>query len=513
MTYNPRSVFQSYEQYGKAKTRQAQASKSKNANQQAAKTMGSVGIGGLGGRTTTSSAKQIQDKFRRETQRDSGSTYDEVPQTITTGLGSRKTQPSKDKDMSVGTKIDRAFIKVMTSLIPDFSPPKDRSVFPMQVYGGPLFTVPTPTPVSIEQLDAAPRDTTRTFAPSAMEPPTLPTTTTDSDVGVVSPSGLMSPPTMTKPETSKGLMGIPRALAMASAEPPTEDYVVQEGDTLSEIAEREGTTVKALADLNNIPESDVDIIMTGEKLKVPAKQYKTYKDVDDDKYVSSGQIMSDAYDPDSEYYKSFTQNVTPDSLMMGSYSFMDEGSELTKALKAKEADNYDTIFGNAEKRKSPFKGTKVSNKTIKEVLDFVKFDGEFHKYNKEKGFNTTAVGKYQIVGNTLRDLDGRDVLKSLGITDNTKFDGATQDKIAAHLAVNRIKNRATGGDGTLASRNNARKEMRNEWEGFEKLSDKKLDKIIDEIAKEVGVTIYEGIEMDPNVDKSLRPKTRPLGRA
>ena len=104
------------------------------------------------------------------------------------------------------------------------------------------------------------------------------------------------------------------------------------------------------------------------------------------------------------------------------------------------------------------------------------------------------------------------MLKSLGITDNTKFDGATQDKIAAHLAVNRIKNRATGGDGTLASRNNARKEMRNEWEGFKKLSDKKLDKIIDEIAKEVGVTIYEGIEMDPNVDKSLRPKTRPLGR-
>lgn len=333
MTYNPRSVFQSYEQYGKAKTRQAQASKSKNANQQAAKTMGSVGIGGLGGRTTTSSAKQIQDKFRRETQRDSGSTYDEVPQTITTGLGSRKTQPSKDKDMSVGTKIDRAFIKVMTSLIPDFSPPKDRSVFPMQVYGGPLFTVPTPTPVSIEQLDAAPRDTTRTFAPSAMEPPTLPTTTTDSDVGVVSPSGLMSPPTMTKPETSKGLMGIPRALAMASAEPPTKDYVVQEGDTLSEIAEREGTTVKALADLNNIPESDVDIIMTGEKLKVPAKLTDTQAALrrglesrkDNKGIKTAGGTMEElrkllkAYtdemgdkittDPDSEFYNSFTQGV------------------------------------------------------------------------------------------------------------------------------------------------------------------------------------------------------------
>ena len=96
MTYNPRSVFQSYEQYGKAKTRQAKASKSKNANQQAARTMRSAGVGGLGGRPTTSSAKQIQDRFRRETQRDSGSTYDEVPQTITTGLGSRNTQTRKD---------------------------------------------------------------------------------------------------------------------------------------------------------------------------------------------------------------------------------------------------------------------------------------------------------------------------------------------------------------------------------------------------------------------------------
>ena len=79
MTYNPRSVFQSYEQYGRAKTKQAQSSKPKNANQQAARTMGSVGVGGLGGRTTTSAAQKIQDRFRRETQRDSGSTYDEVP--------------------------------------------------------------------------------------------------------------------------------------------------------------------------------------------------------------------------------------------------------------------------------------------------------------------------------------------------------------------------------------------------------------------------------------------------
>lgn len=308
-TYNPRSVFQSYEQYGRAKTKQAQSSKPKNANQQAARTMRSAGIGGIGGRTTTSAAQKIQDKFRRETQRDSGSTYDEVPQTITTGLGSKKTQPSKDEDMSVGTKIDRAFVKVMTSLIPDFSPPKEQAVFPLQVYGGPLFTVPTPTPVTIQQLDDAARDTSRTFSPTAMEPPTLPTTATDSDTGLTTPRGLMSPPTMTQPEKPRGLMGIPRALAKANAV-PTAAYQVQSGDTLSEIAAATGTTVKELADLNQI--SDVDVIEAGADIQIPIKR------LEDEAVVTQATSMEDLkpikasfrdVDPDAKFYNSFNEEA------------------------------------------------------------------------------------------------------------------------------------------------------------------------------------------------------------
>ena len=320
MTYNPRSVFQSYEQYGKAKTRQAKASKSKNANQQAARTMRSAGVGGLGGRPTTSSAKQIQDRFRRETQRDSGSTYDEVPQTITTGLGSRNTQTSKDEDMSMGTKIDRAFVKVMTSLIPDFSPPKEQAVFPLEVYGGPLFTVPTPTPVNVQQLDAAARDTARTFAPPSMDAPTIPTTATDSDVGLTTPRGLMSPPTMTQPEEPKGLMGIPRALARANAV-PTAAYQVQSGDTLSEIAAATGTTVKELADLNQI--SDVDVIETGADIQIPIKrledeavvtQATSMEELEPIKtsYTVAGAVGAGlGVDPDSQFYQSFRQGITP----------------------------------------------------------------------------------------------------------------------------------------------------------------------------------------------------------
>ena len=318
MTYNPRSVFQSYEQYGRAKTKQAQSSKPKNANQQAARTMGSVGVGGLGGRTTTSAAQKIQDRFRRETQRDSGSTYDEVPQTITTGLGSKKPQDTKDESMSVGTKIDRAFLKVMTSLIPDFSPPKEQAVFPLEVYGGPLFRVPTPTPVNIQELDEAARDTSRTFSPTAMEPPTLPTTATDSDTGLTTPRGLMSPPTMTQPEKPRGLMGIPRALAKANAV-PTAAYQVQSGDTLSEIAAATGTTVKELADLNQI--SDVDVIEAGADIQIPIKRIEDEAVVTQAtsteelkpikaSYTLAGAVGSGlAGDPDSEFYQSFRQGI------------------------------------------------------------------------------------------------------------------------------------------------------------------------------------------------------------
>ena len=42
---------------------------------------------------------------------------------------------------------------------------------------------------------------------------------------------------------------------------PTAAYQVQSGDTLSEIAAATGTTVKELADLNQI--SDVDVIEAG----------------------------------------------------------------------------------------------------------------------------------------------------------------------------------------------------------------------------------------------------------
>ena len=45
------------------------------------------------------------------------------------------------------------------------------------------------------------------------------------------------------------------------------EYLIKEGDTLSEIAAKYGTTVKKLQKLNSI--KNIDLIYAGEKLKIP----------------------------------------------------------------------------------------------------------------------------------------------------------------------------------------------------------------------------------------------------
>jgi len=190
--------------------------------------------------------------------------------------------------------------------------------------------------------------------------------------------------------------------------------------------------------------------------------------------------------------------VTPDET---SYEFMESNSLFRTALKEKEAGSYSTLFGNSEQKNTPFKGVDITTMPMSEVLDLVELDGDFHTYNKDTyKKNTTAIGKYQFVGATLRDLKKRGVFKKLGITDDTIFDESTQDALSAYQAVHRIRDR---GDGTMSG---ARKEMRNEWEGFKKLSDSRLDSIINEISSEIGVNIG-GTKLAPR--KSQRPKSRP----
>ena len=59
---------------------------------------------------------------------------------------------------------------------------------------------------------------------------------------------------------------IPEAISV----PIEEDYIIEVGDTLSEIAEKRGTTVDVLLEMNDI--ADKDKIYAGDKLKVPTKK-------------------------------------------------------------------------------------------------------------------------------------------------------------------------------------------------------------------------------------------------
>ena len=154
-------------------------------------------------------------------------------------------------------------------------------------------------------------------------------------------------------------------------------------------------------------------------------------------------------------------------------SFIIQGSKFREALSGVEAKNYRTLFGNAEEKKTPFKDLDITTMPMKDIFDLVKKNGKFHRFNLAKGKDTTAIGKYQMVGNTLRDLKDRGILKDLGIDDDTLFDENTQDKIAVHLAERRVRPKF--------SISEARKEMRDEWQGFDRLSDKELDAIIKEV--------------------------------
>ena len=147
-------------------------------------------------------------------------------------------------------------------------------------------------------------------------------------------------------------------------------------------------------------------------------------------------------------------------------------------LSSVEAKGYDTLFGNFETKDTPFKGFSVSNQTVGQLIDFSKPSGEYGKYVKprlptttaayKKGLTSTPMGKYQIVGSTLRDL-----VKRMNLPKDTVFNKATQDSMFLFLAKENIAKGKT----MSQKRNN----LRSIWEGFKKVDDKTLDALIAEV--------------------------------
>lgn len=153
-------------------------------------------------------------------------------------------------------------------------------------------------------------------------------------------------------------------------------------------------------------------------------------------------------------------------------------STTQQTLQKVEAQGYDTLFGNFETGNTPFRGTKVSTMTLGQLYDFSEPSGQYGQYVKPRlsesteayktGQTSTPMGKYQIVGTTLRS-----VADQMGLSDDTVFDKATQDKMFLFLARDAI------GRGKTSAQQ--RQNLRKVWEGFKYVDNSTLDKLIKEI--------------------------------
>lgn len=133
------------------------------------------------------------------------------------------------------------------------------------------------------------------------------------------------------------------------------------------------------------------------------------------------------------------------------------------------AGSYDTLFGHAQRR-GQFAGVKVSGMTVGEAIAFSSPSGPYAQSVKKKiGRVATPMGRYQIVGTTLRN-----AVKEMGLSMDTPFDKNTQDRIAAHLAKRRIQGAQTE-SGKIAA-------LRAEWEGFKNVPTAQMRRIIQDLS-------------------------------
>lgn len=167
--------------------------------------------------------------------------------------------------------------------------------------------------------------------------------------------------------------------------------------------------------------------------------------------------------------------VTPETITEAS---LETGSTTQQTLEAVEAKGYDTLYGNFETKNTPFQGYAVSQQTVGDLITFSDPSGEYGQYVKprlgkqteayKKGLTSTPMGKYQIVGSTLRDLVNR-----MGLPKDTVFNKATQDSMFLFLAKENIAKGKTPSQ--------KRDNLRSIWEGFRKVDDATLDALIAEV--------------------------------
>lgn len=169
-----------------------------------------------------------------------------------------------------------------------------------------------------------------------------------------------------------------------------------------------------------------------------------------------------------------------------------------KHLEKVEAGGYNTLFGNAEKTSKEFKDVKITDMSIGELVEFTKPSGPYGKWVKprlpedteayQRGLTSTPLGKYQIVGTTLRKL-----VKDYGWSLEDKFTKKVQDRMFLQLAYEALDNKESMGEKV--------KSMRKVWEGLREGKGSTEQDVI-KIIKEIEST---------RLSRSPFPRRKPAG--
>ena len=271
------------------------ASSKPNPNQQAASSMQSVGIGGLGGRTTTAAAQRVQDQFSMfRDDDDRGSTYDYVPQTVTSGLGTPLTFPKKEKEDD--RNIDQKIYDGMVSFGARFfgSQKESTSDYVLDVYEtSPMFRIPTVPEVTELGIEKSFEQKLQEMFDSQGQ-----------NVYTPEIEGTGSYDEVPAPSTNKNLMRnrINNILKDVIA-PNSKEYEIQKGDTLSDISLREGVRVEDLAQVNEI--ENPNMILEGGTLIIPeAQEMEKAKEYVLRVTTRGDESLVDLTDPDAQFYQS-----------------------------------------------------------------------------------------------------------------------------------------------------------------------------------------------------------------
>lgn len=134
--------------------------------------------------------------------------------------------------------------------------------------------------------------------------------------------------------------------------------------------------------------------------------------------------------------------------------------------------DYDALLGFSNREGKTFDGVSISNMTIGEAIEFSSSGGAYAEFSKGVvGRMATPMGRYQIVGKTLKDL-----VRRMGLPPETPFDQRTQDAMFSVLVQDALK-----GTSTLAGKRSA---LRGVWEGFKHASNTELDAAIEHYEEE-----------------------------